>query len=104
MMQETNKSKIDEVWKSLVAASRSAPNEPTPTSAGDLADRVLHLGARYARPQPPSSSDERFVSWAAAIALAASILITLVCWEDVAFAWSPRPAIWEVDLVEEPLP
>lgn len=48
--------------------------------------------------------DERIVSWAAVFALAASLLLMFTYWSDVAAAWSPQPAIFELPLDWEPLP
>lgn len=95
--------KPERTWSALVAAARRAPEEaPSALDVGRVVD--VALGARCARPRPPLNRDERIVSWAALFALAASLLLTFTYWSDVAAAWSPPPAIFELPLDLEPLP
>jgi hypothetical protein len=102
MTKPEQTSDADRTWKSLVAAARTAPSEPM--TAVD-ADQVVRnaLGARCARPQPLVRSEASLVSWAALFAVAASLLLTVVCWSDVTAAWSPEPAIFDLPVELEPL-
>ena|ERR1041385_5679265 len=102
MTSSEHNNDADRAWQTLVTAARQAPSEAMPALD---ADRVLQaaLGARCPRPQPPSTSDERLVSWAAAFALAASLLLTMTCWSDVVAAWSPRPTIFDLAVDMEPV-
>jgi hypothetical protein len=101
-----NEDEMDEperIWNALVAAARRVPKEPLP--ALDV-DRVLQAAgtSKKVRPSSTSNRDERIISWAALFALAASLLLTFTYWSDVAAAWSPQPAIFELPLNLEPLP
>lgn len=92
----------DRTWKTLVGAARTAPSEELrPLDAEQMARTAL--GARCARPQPLMRSEESLVSWAALFAVAASLLLTVVCWSDVTAAWSPEPAIFDLPVELEPL-
>jgi hypothetical protein len=92
----------DEVWKTLVAAARQAPSEALPALDAEQVAQTA-WGLAVARPQPPLKGDERIVSWAAVFALAASLALMLTYWSDVAAAWSPEPAIFDLPVVLEPV-
>ena len=92
----------DRAWRSLVAAARQSPNETLPALDAEQVARTA-WGLAGARPQPPAQADERLVSWAAVFALAASLALMFTYWSDVASAWSPQPAIFDLPVALEPV-
>lgn len=92
----------DRTWEALVAAARTAPTDELRPLDADQAVRQA-LAARKIQPAPLVRSEEHLVSWAALFAVAASLLLTVVCWSDVKAAWSPEPAIFDLPLNWEPL-
>lgn len=85
-------------WQALAAAARGADAEPI----GPVNVEQVLQAARGVRGQE-RSRDDRLVSWAAVIAVAASLLLTVMSWSDVVAAWSPEPAIFELPVPLEPL-
>jgi len=99
MMPEEFPHDSDRVWQALAAAARRAADEPPMPLDADLV-----LRARRAGPSRRENHDQqRLVSWAALIAVAASLLVTVISWSDVVAAWSPEPAIFELPVPLEPV-
>lgn len=101
MTNDKRQNDADRAWQSLVAAARTAPSDALPALDVNQVVRQA-LAARQVQPAPSLRREEHLVSWVAVFAVAASLLLTVVCWSDVVAAWSPEPAVFELPLGMEP--
>lgn len=98
MTEQDSQPDPQRTWQTLAAAARRAEAEPlAPLNAERVLQAARGVNVRDDR------REQRLVSWAAAIAVAASLLITVMSWSDVVAAWSPEPAIFEFPVPLEPM-
>lgn len=95
----------DDAWRRLTAAARtsSPADEPAHPPEG-LADRVLAQTRRHGPVRRGEFANERVLEWSAAIALAASLLLTVASWRDLSSVLSPKPSPFEELVTWELLP
>jgi hypothetical protein len=90
----------DALWRRLTAAHVAPVSSPCPPG---FAERVVaQLGTRS--DLVGVREQQRIVSAAACLALAASLLVCVFSWRDLEAAWSPPPTILQPAVAQPNLP
>lgn len=99
------KPNVDDAWRRLTAAARTnPPAEQAAQPPEGLADHVLAQVRRYGLVRRSEFANERVLGWSAAIAVAASLLLTVASWRDLSSVLSPKPSPFEELVTWELLP
>jgi hypothetical protein len=92
-------------WRRIVDAARTSPSSLAERPPDGFADSVLALTRRDASVVRPAEEERRILSWAAMLAVAASLLVAVSSWSDLSSLVASQSNVLFEELTRwEPLP